>query len=189
MKKRDHLNLLILFRIIFSGTLSRELQAQDLGLSVGLSVFINIKENYKFALEMKGIFRTSTHTALAFDAVGFSLVLAYLELHGTDFFALLAANAFVFFKFQLVSFSSKQALCCPHRTERTPGSRAQETSEKDCNCGGHKAHHYKDHAYLFESIKASDRSCCPVAHKAHQQEKDRQADPEAPECIGYLSFL
>ena len=138
---------------------------------------------------MECISRTVTHTSPAFDTVGICLGLTDLKLHGADFFALLTANAFIFFKFKLVLFSSNQALGCPHGAERTPGSRAQESSKNDCNGGGHKAHHYKDHAYLFESIKASDSACYPVAHKAHKQEKNWQADPEAPECIGYFSFL
>lgn len=82
---------------------------------------------------MKGIFWAGSNTSSAFDTVGICLGLADFKLHWADFFALLAANAFFFFKFELIPFSSEQALCCSHRTERTPGSRAQESSEKDCN--------------------------------------------------------
>lgn len=84
-------------------------------------------------LKVKGIFGADSNTFPAFDTVGFSLSLADLELHGADFFTLLAADTFVFFKFELIPFSSEQALGCSHRAERTPGSRAKESSEKNCN--------------------------------------------------------
>lgn len=129
---------------------------------------------------MQGIFGACTHTAPAFDAVGFCLVLAHLELHRADFVTFLAVDALFLFELQWVFLASEQVLGSAHRTERAPGPRAQVASQEDCNCSGHKAHGDKDHAYFFENVQGSDNAVDPVSHEAHEQEKDRKAYPKAP---------
>lgn len=157
------MNLPMLFRIIFSGSLSPELQTQDLGIVY----FINTKENHKVALEIEGIFRTSTHTASAFDTIRLCTILTDFELHGADFIAFAAVNAFFFCEFQRIFLFTKQALSCSHWTKETPGSWAQVGAQKHRNCGCDQTHSDKHHSDFLESIKAPKDTRYPVSHKTH----------------------
>jgi len=137
---------------------------------------------------MQSVFGTGFHAASTFDTVRHCLVVADIELHWAYFFTFFAADAIFLFDLQWVLLASEQFLGCAHRTERTPGPRAQEGAEDDCNHCGHNAHGHEDHAYFFKHIQGPYDAHDPVTHETHEQDKDRNPHPETSEYGWNLFF-